>query len=116
MVEYFQNFMSMVDGIKLTLLMALIIANFLTGIAVSIKNKTFNLKEAGKFLYERVLPYVVGYFGVGVVATIDASWGWAVPATWAVILATLVGAILQNLKELGVPIPSALAGGKSERE
>ncbi len=113
MEGYLQHFMALVDGVKLTSLMAMIIANFVTGIAVSIKTQNFNLKEAGKFLYERVLPYVVGYFGIGIVAVIDASWEWAVTATWAVILATLTGAILQNIKELGVSIPDSLSGGKN---
>lgn len=109
-MEIINHFISLVDGVKLTTILALIIANFITGIAVSIKNKNFNLKEAGQFLYERVLPYVVGYFGVGVIATIDSGWEWAVPATWVIILATLTGAILQNLKELGVAIPEQLRG------
>lgn len=110
-MDYIQQFIGLVDGVKLTLLVAMILCNFITGIAVSIKNKAFNLKEMGDFLLTRVLPYLVGYFGVGILALVENSWTWAVTAVWAIILATLVGAILQNLKELGVTIPSSLGGG-----
>lgn len=110
-MDYIQQFIALVDGVKLTLLVALILGNFITGIAVAIKNKSFNLKEMGDFLLTRVLPYLVGYFGVGILALVESSWAWAVTAVWAVILATLVGAILQNLKELGITIPPALRGG-----
>ena len=109
-----EQFIALMDGVKLTLLMALIIANFGTGIAVAIKSNTFALKKMGEFLYSRILPYIVAYLGVGVVALVDASWVWAVTAVWAVILATLIGAILQNLKELGVQIPAALSGGNNQ--
>jgi len=109
---YIGQFATLMDGVKLTLLMALILGNFVTGIAVAIKTRTFELKKVGEFLYTRVLPYIVAYLGVGVVATIDNSWVWAVTAVWAVILATLVGAVLTNLKELGVGIPRPLGGGE----
>ena len=111
-MDYMQQFIALVDGIKLTLLLALVIANFVTGIAVAIKTKTFELKKMGGFLYSRILPYVVAYFGVGIVALVDSSWSWAVTAVWAVILATLIGAILTNLKELGVSMPKELGGGE----
>ena len=111
-MDILSQYAALVDGVKLTLLVALIITNFVTGIAVAIKSNTFHLKEMAGFLYSRVLPYIVGYLGVGVVALVDKSWEWAVTAVWAIILATLVGAILQNLEELGVKIPDFLAGNK----
>ena len=114
--DFWAQFKATVDGVKVTTLIILIAANFLTGIAVSIQQKVFNLKAMGNFLVTRVVPYVVGYFGVGIIAVIDSSWNWAVTAVWAIILATLVGAILQNLKELGVPIPPLLAGGQQMKK
>jgi phage-related holin len=112
---FIANFKAMIDGVKLTTLVLLILANFVLGIAVSIKTGTFNLRDAGTFLYTRVLPYVVGYMGVGLIATFDNTWAWAVTATWGVIDATLAGSILQNLQDLGLPVPSMLAGGKSPK-
>ena len=111
METYIANYISLIDSARLTVLMSLIGANFLTGIAVSIKTGNFALKQLGQFMYSRVLAYAVAYLGVGVIGLVDASWAWAVTATWALILATLVGAILQNLKELGVKVPDSLGGG-----
>jgi phage-related holin len=111
MENYIQQYVALVNGVKLTLLMSLICANFLTGLAVSIKTGNFALKQLGQFMYSRVLAYAVAYLGVGVIGLVDTSWAWAVTATWALILATLVGAILQNLKELGINLPDSLGGG-----
>jgi len=113
-MEYINQFIALVDGIKLTTLFASIICNFLTGIAVAIKTHTFELKKIGEFLYTRILPYIVAYFGVGIAAIVDNSWAWAVTAAWGIILATLAGAILTNLKELGInKIPPVLGGKNS---
>lgn len=110
MEGYIQQFVGLVDGIKLTLLMVLICANFLTGLAVSIKTATFRLKELGLMLRDRILPYILGYMAVAMVALIDQSWQVAVPIVWGLILLTLVGAIIQNLKELGISLPDSLGG------
>ena len=109
-MEILNQYASLIDGVKLTLLLALIATNFITGIAVAIKTNTFHLKKMAEFLYSRVLPYVVGYLGVGIIGLVDQSWAWAVTAVWAVILVTLVGAVLQNLRELGIRIPDILGG------
>lgn len=106
-------FVSLVDSIKLTLLMALILVNFITGLAVAFKTGTFNLKAMGGFLYSRVVPFVLAYLAMGIVATVDSDWAWAVTATWGVIILALGGAILQNLKELGIKVPDLLSGGSN---
>jgi ABC-type uncharacterized transport system permease subunit len=113
MENYIAQFMALVDGVKITTLMSMIFLNFILGVAVSIKVGNFNLKKMGEFLYTRILPYVVSYFGIGVVCTIDKQWQPALIATWAIILAALLGAVLQNLKELGINIPGVLAGGNN---
>lgn len=110
MADLFNQYVALLDGVKISLLMALIVANFLTGIAVAIKTNSFRLKEMGDFLRSRILPYVVAYLGMGIIGVIDSAWAWAVTAVWAVILATLIGAILQNLKELGIKLPDSLTG------
>jgi phage-related holin len=99
------DFVALVDGAKVTILMVLIGANFVTGIAVSIKTKTFRLKQLADFLVSRVIPYVLGYMAVGMVGLVDQAWVPAITITWGVIIATLLGAIAQNLKELGINIP-----------
>ena len=110
MENYIQQFVGLVDGVKLTLLMALIGGNFLTGLAVSIKTATFRLKELADMMTTRILPYILGYLAVGVVALVDQTWAPAITIVWGVILLTLVGAIIQNLKELGINLPNSLGG------
>ncbi|MFA5154454.1 MAG: phage holin family protein [Clostridia bacterium] len=110
--ELWSQFVQMVDGMKLWTLGIFILVNFILGVAVSIKNKKFNLKTLGEFLGTKVVPYILGYYAVGMVALIEESWKTAVPVVWGGIVLTLLGAILQNLKELGINIPTFLAGGK----
>jgi phage-related holin len=110
MENFVADFIALADGIKLTLLAVLIAANFLTGIAVSLYTKTFRLKEVGSFLCTRVLPYVVCYAAVCGIAVVEPAWAPATIIVWGIILAALVGAILTNLKEIGIKLPDSLAG------
>jgi len=114
MEHYLEQFIALANGAKLSILVAMIFANLVTGMAVSIYTKTFKLKAVGDFLLSRVLPYALGYFAVVMVAVVEPAWHPAVIAVWAVIIASLVGAILSNLKEMGVSLPDFVAGGKEE--
>ena len=104
-MDYVQEFINLVDGAKLMALMAMIFANLALGLAVAIKLGKFDLKQIAGFLSSRVLPYVLGYFSIGLVAVVEPSFRMAVPVVWWLILATLVGAIVANLRELGIEIP-----------
>ena len=112
MEQYLEQFVALADGMKLSILAAMILANFILGIAVSFYTKTFRLKAVGNFLITRILPYVLGYFAVVIVAVVEPAWEAAVTAVWAIILAALVGAILASLKTMGVHLPDVLAGKK----
>ncbi len=114
MEQYFEQFVALANGVKLSVLVAMIFANFITGVAVSIYTRTFRLKAVGDFLLTRVLPYVLSYFAVAVVAVVEPAWGIAVTVVWGVIMAALAGAILANLKEIGVNLPDSLAGNKEK--
>jgi len=114
MEQYIGQFVALANGTKLSILVALIFANLVTGVAVSIWTKTFRLKAVGDFLLSRVLPYVLSYFAVVLVAVVEPAWQPAVTAVWAVIIAALVGAILANLKEMGINLPESLAGKKEQ--
>ena len=114
MEHYLEQFIALANGTKLSILAALIFANLVTGVAVSIWTKTFRLKAVGDFLLSRVLPYVLGYFAVVIVAVVQPAWEIAVTIVWAVIIAALAGAILVNLKEMGIKLPESLAGDREE--
>lgn len=109
-MELWNQFVALIDGAKLVSLGVLILVNFITGLAVAIKAGKFQLKELADFLRSRVVPYVLGYFSVGLVALVKPEWAAAVTVVWGGIIITLIGAILVNLKELGINLPDALGG------
>ncbi len=114
MEQYMEQFINLANGIKLSILVAMIFANLITGVAVSIFTGVFRLKAVADFLLARVLPGVLCYFAVVIVAVVEPAWQPAVTAVWAVIIASLTGAILANLREMGIDLPDFLAGGKEE--
>jgi phage-related holin len=116
MEAYLAQFIALANGTKLSVLVALIFANLVTGVAVSIYTRTFRLKEIGDFLLTRVLPYVLSYFAVVTVAVVEPVWEKAVTVVWGIIILALAGAILQNLKEMGIQIPDFLGGKPDESQ
>ena len=112
MEQYLEQFVALVNGTKLTVLVAMVFANLLTGVAVSIYTKTFRPKLVADFLVSRVLPYLVSYLAVGVIAVVEPSWKAAVAVVWGLIIVALAGAILTNLKEMGINLPDFLGGEK----
>lgn len=113
MEKYLTQFMALVDGTKLSVLAVLICANLAAGIAVAICRKTFRLKAVADFLVSRVLPYLLSYLAIGLVATFEPAWRVSLTVVWGLMVAALDGAILTNLREMGLPLPDILAG---ERE
>ena len=114
MDNFMNEFIAVVDGTKLLLLVALIVGNFIAGLAASIYTKEFRLKKIADFMVSRVLPYILGYFTVGVIAVIEPSWAMSVGIIWGIILAALIGHILSNLKDMGINLPDSLAGPPPE--
>ena len=109
---YMAQFIALVDGTKLLVLMALIAVNFILGLAVSIKTGTFRLKAIADFMVSRVLPYILGYFAVGIMAVVEPSWQVAVTITWGLIIIALVGSVIANLKEIGINVPDVIGGDR----
>ncbi len=112
MEHYLEQFIILANGAKLSVLVAMIAANLVLGVAVSIYTKTFRLKAVADFLQTRVLPYVLSYFAVVAIALVEPSFEVAITIVWGVIILALVGAILAKLKEMGIPLPESLAGKK----
>lgn len=108
MEDFLTRFPDIADGAKLTTLMALIFGNLLSGLTMALVMKTWQMKQVANFLLKRVIPYLLGYMTVAVVAVVEPSWEPAVTVVWGFIVAALVAAILQNLKEIGLPMPPFL--------
>lgn len=98
-------------------ILALLVLNVATGIAAALYLKTFALGALGDFLLTRALPYILvdgalqlvirlalGDTAMGA-AGIDTALGVLVHGF---VVAALVGKILANLRDLGIPIPMML--------
>jgi len=110
--QYLGQFILLANGTKLSILVGMILANFLLGVGVSIYTKKFRLKALGDFLLSRVVPYIFGYFAVVVLAIIQPAWEIAVTFVWGIIVVALVGVIFANFKAMGINLPEVLAGKK----
>lgn len=92
---------------------ALLAANVLLGISTSLYTRSFRLAATGDWLLSRALPYLLGSGAVQLVALAAAGEyrdvvGAIQTATWAFVMAALIGKIVEQLRELGVPLPAAL--------
>jgi len=114
MEQYLEQFVALANGTKLSVLVAIIFANVVLGLAVSIYTRTFRLKAVADFLLSRVLPYILSYFAVVAIAVVEPAWKAAVTVVWGVIITALVGAVLAKLKEMGIQLPDFIAGKKEE--
>ena len=103
------NYLSLIDGVKLISLAILIIADFLLGVIVAIKTGTFKLNKIASFLNTSVLEMVGGYFVVGAIALAEPSFTAMVTASWAAIDLTLLAEIVMKCKNLGLPIPDSVS-------
>lgn len=100
--------------------LALLVANFVTGLMVAFHPNTaeqFRLGQVADWMV-RALFLVIGAVTVQVLAyfaTADYR-GLFEPVavmSWGIVIAALVGKVLQNLRELGLPVPDTL-GDKSK--
>ena len=95
-------------------IVALIGADVLSGLGAAIKHKEFSWQRLADFYATNLLPFVIGYLAIWLVAEFAvadllgdyayiASQGvkWA---AWLAIVGTLVGSIVSNLKEIGMPV------------
>jgi len=93
---------------QVRLILALIGADVLLGVAASIRAGSFQLSRLGSFLGTKVVPYLLGYGAVRLVAEVMPEWQPYSTAVWLVVVAALVGDLTANLQQLGLPVPPAL--------
>jgi hypothetical protein len=94
-------------------IMGLIAANVLLGIACALFSKQyqFYLGAVGDFLLTRIMPYVIGWAAVKMLAlTALVDYREAAmaleTAVSALVIAALLGKIADQLRVLGLPIPA----------
>lgn len=95
----------------------LILADVLSGVAVALYHRDFQLARIGEFLLTRAIPYLIGAGVLElVVLAVAPAEGVAgvgretlAAGAWIFAIASLVGHVLGNLRQMGVPIPASLA-------
>jgi len=107
-MDLFNQYVALVDGVKLTILIVLIFVDLLLGIIAAIKDKTFQFSKLGDFLNTTVLTMVGGYFVVGGVALVHPEFNGLVTASWGILDLTLLGGIWIKLGKLGLPVPKIM--------
>lgn len=112
MENYLTQFIALANGVKLTVLLAFLVANFIIGLAASIYTGEFRLSAIADFMMKRVLPYVVAYIGIVIIVLVEPAWEVLVTIIWAILIAALIGHVAKNLKDMGIPLPNFIAGSK----
>jgi hypothetical protein len=100
--------------------LGLLAANIIAGLAAAFKSGDFHLAVLGDWLLTRAIPYLLGAGAVQVVLlTVPPEWGGitqvAATGVWLFVVASLLGHILDALRDLGLPIP-AMLGDKPKAE
>ncbi len=91
-------------------LVALIVANLILGIAASIKGRDFKLTAVADWLLGRVLPLLLGYGSAALIAWSNPEMEFIRTAAFGTLTIALLGYIMANLRDFGVPLPDLLAG------
>lgn len=101
-------------------LLVLIGLDVLTGIGVAFTKREFHLAEIGNFLLTKAIPYIIGAGAIqAMVLALPPEFGSFVGITsnaaWAFPILALVGHVLDNCRQMGLPIPEFL-GAKQKPE
>ena len=108
-MDYIQQYLNLIDGVKIVTILVLIAVDFVLGVIVAIKQGTFQLSKIAEFLNTSVLYFLGGYLVLGVAAVAEPSIGpQLITGAWLLLDATMIGLILAKAKALGITIPANL--------
>lgn len=96
---------------QLQALAGLIAADVILAVALSIMTGTFLLGKIADFLRTRIVPYFLAFTAVKLVALAAPEvfpLSYADEVVWLAIIGAEAGRILGHLRDLGLPIPTAL--------
>lgn len=85
----------------------LVVLNLALSVAVAIRTAQFSVRVLGEFLWRQLGPYVITYF-VFRLASEGTGFEWVSGAVLALIVGMLTAKIIENLHDLGVPIPAGI--------
>lgn len=96
---------------KLYVILAMVGIDVVLAVAVALRTKTFDFAKLADFLTTMILPYILAYLAlhiiIGLVTELQSILGQGLDtAVFLVIIVTLLAAITDNLKALGLPLPN----------
>jgi hypothetical protein len=104
-MDFLRAYLAILDTRILITIGALILADFVLGVLVAIKNKVFEFSRLADFINTDVLFYMGGYFVVGFLAMLMPDFAAIVLGAAALIVVSLTAMVLTKLKALGLPVP-----------
>jgi hypothetical protein len=99
------KFTDIADGWKLVTLSVLVFSVLGLGVLNAALNKQLLLRRLWDIARKRIIPGVVGYYVLCFTGAVNDDLKGLATGAFAVFTAVLVGDVLANLKELGVPFP-----------
>jgi hypothetical protein len=108
-MDFVNQYLALVDGVKILTILALFAVDFVLGIIVAVKEGNFQLSKIAEFLNTSVLYYLGGYLLLGVAGVAEPSIGnELIVGAWVLLDATMIGFILAKARKLGLSIPDKL--------
>ena len=100
--------------IGITSILFLIIIDFISAVALALKNKTFDWKKLLEFLRSNIAPYILIWGTLGAIPIllkyvellndVVIVFEGGVGIVWLLIIGKLINSIFNNLKELGIEL------------
>lgn len=91
------------------------VINLVVAVAAALKDGQFKAHKLADFLVRKLAPYVLVYGAAKAIGT-EANLEWLATAAFALIEATLLADLTENLGFLGVPLPEAIEAWVSKSE
>lgn len=86
----------------------LIVIDYVLGFVAAINRKEWRLGQVAKVMRGPVLWYLLGYGVFKLVTLALPAFAPLLPLVWLIVIAALVGSILDNLAKFGIKIPDWL--------
>lgn len=93
---------------QIQIILLLIVADIVLGIIAALIKKDFALGNLATFMGKGIIPYLFGFAVVQTVGAAQPAYSFIVPVVFVLVVAALVGSILNNLDGLGVKLPKIL--------
>ena len=104
-MDFIKQFISLVNGTKLLIMVILVGADFLLGVLLALKKGEFSLQKLSGFLETDVLYQLGGYFVSGFVGVVMPQFADIVLLTSSAFIVSMTASALSKIKELGLPVP-----------